>query len=119
MVYGMRRSEILGLKWKDIDFERKTVSVNNARIQFQLNGKTEVIDRMETKTRSSSRTYPLLPSVEALLHKIQPNRKMIVFISGNPITKTLKIMYALTMTERLLNLTVSLMASVISVKKPE
>ena len=75
MVYGMRRSEILGLKWKDIDFERKTVSVNNARIQFQLNGKTEVIDRMETKTRSSSRTYPLLPSVEALLHKIQAQQE--------------------------------------------
>ncbi|WP_439022819.1 tyrosine-type recombinase/integrase [Bacillus thuringiensis] len=29
---GMRKGEILGLQWKDIDFERRTLSVNRSLI---------------------------------------------------------------------------------------
>ena len=50
---GMRQSEILGLRWKDIDFENETL---NVRQTLSHDGKELTI---QTKTRSSTRTISL------------------------------------------------------------
>ncbi len=63
--YGLRRSEVLGLKWSAVDFESKTVSVKHKVVQ---NDKGVVgLDVM--KTKSSYRTLPLIPQVEEALLK--------------------------------------------------
>ena len=58
--YGLRRSEVIGLKWSAIDFSGRTVSIKHKVLQdgSDLKG-FDVI-----KTKSSYRTLPLIPIVE-------------------------------------------------------
>lgn len=55
--YGLRRSEVVGLRWKDIDFERNTLTVSNTVVQ---NG-TLRIETELTKTKKSNRTINMIP----------------------------------------------------------
>ena len=61
--YGLRRSEVIGLKWSAIDFAGKTVSVKHKVLQD--GSKLTGYDVM--KTKSSYRTMPLIPIVEQAL----------------------------------------------------
>lgn len=69
--YGLRRSEVIGLKWSAIDFERKTICINHTVVQTTLNGHTKIIQKDGTKTASSYRTLPLVPPFEKLLCKVK------------------------------------------------
>lgn len=62
LYYGLRRSEVLGLKWSAVDFERNTLTICHTVVKAST---IEAKDR--TKTESSRRTFPLLPEVKALL----------------------------------------------------
>ena len=59
---GLRRGEVLGLKWQDVDFEEATIHVR-ASLQ-RVNGKLEL---SETKTARSRRPLPLLDFVARAL----------------------------------------------------
>ena len=50
--YGLRRSEVCGLRWQDIDFEKETLTVSNTVVS---NGEL-LIEAEDTKTNSSFRT---------------------------------------------------------------
>jgi len=65
--YGLRRSELLGLKWSAIDFQRKTLTVKAAAIHCRVDGKYQTVVKPLLKTKSSYRTFPLTPEVEAVL----------------------------------------------------
>ena len=68
--YGLRRSEVLGLKWDAIDFEKKTLTIKHTVTQTTLDGKSVIIEKDRTKTKSSYRTLPLVkPFEDALLRK--------------------------------------------------
>lgn len=54
--YGLRRSEIVGLRWSDIDFKNGTMTISNTVTQ---NGKLR-IEMERTKTRKSHRTLSLI-----------------------------------------------------------
>lgn len=69
--YGLRRSEVIGLKWCAIDFERKTICINHTVVQTTLNGRTKIIQKDGTKTVSSYRILPLVPPFEKLLCKVK------------------------------------------------
>ena len=58
-LYGLRRSELLGLQWDCIDFEAKTMTIRHTVAKV-----TEVIAKDKTKNASSRRTFPL--TAEAL-----------------------------------------------------
>ncbi|MBQ6213514.1 MAG: tyrosine-type recombinase/integrase [Ruminococcus sp.] len=62
--YGLRRSEALGLKWSNIDFRTKTISISHKVIEANVDGKYQAkgFDRM--KNQSSNRTLPLIEDVE-------------------------------------------------------
>jgi len=60
--YGLRRSEVLGLKWKAIDFDNNTISINHTIVR---NLTIEMKD--STKTASSNRTYSLIEDVRKVL----------------------------------------------------
>lgn len=64
-VYGLRREEVLGLKWDAIDFTRKTIKHTVQRLK--INGKTEFIFNDRTKSQSSYRPLPLFDFIETLL----------------------------------------------------
>lgn len=58
--YGFRRSEIIGLKWDAIDFNRKTITIKHKVTICRR--KIWCEDKL--KTESSFRTLPLIPEIE-------------------------------------------------------
>lgn len=74
--YGLRRSEVLGLKWDAIDMERKTISVNHKVIEAEVDGKFVPVGEDVLKTKSSFRTLPLIPAVEQLLLEEKEKQEM-------------------------------------------
>lgn len=76
VVYGFRRSEIIGLTWKAIDFENKTITISQT-VQQHTGG-----DYVGApKNDSSYRTLPLLDDVAELLQKhkaLQEERREIL-----------------------------------------
>lgn len=69
--YGLRRSEVLGLKWDAIDFENNTITINHTVTSFNLEGKQMEIEQDTTKTKSSLRTLPLVPTFKERLLAIR------------------------------------------------
>jgi site-specific recombinase XerD len=65
--YGMRRSEIVGLKWNCIDFDKKTISIQHIVTDIYLDGHLVTIEKDKTKTKSSTRTLPLVKPFEDAL----------------------------------------------------
>ena len=69
--YGLRRSEVVGLKWDAIDFEKKTISIKHTVTQVNVDGKNITVQKDRTKTKSSYRTLPLVPPFEELLRRLK------------------------------------------------
>lgn len=72
--YGLRRSEVVGLKWSAINFEENTLTVNHTVVQVSghsnSNIKGKLIAKDRTKTIQSNRTLPLYGDIKkALLEK--------------------------------------------------
>lgn len=61
--YGLRRSEVCGLRWSAIDFENKCIYINHTAVS--INGK--VIRSDQTKSFSSRRTLPMNEQVYSRL----------------------------------------------------
>jgi integrase len=53
-LYGLRRGEVLGLRWSDIDLRASTLTVNQARVLVEYRIRLE-----EPKSRNGKRTLPL------------------------------------------------------------
>jgi integrase len=66
MVYGMRRSEIAGLKWGAIDFNNDTLTIQHTVTKFK-----QEISRDGTKNKSSNRILPLNRDVKNFLLKLR------------------------------------------------
>lgn len=67
--YGLRRSEVCGLKWNAIDFEKKTITVCRKIINDYGDGKEIIICEETLKTEASKRTLPLIPKIEKMLRE--------------------------------------------------
>ncbi len=55
-LYGLRRSELLGLQWNSISFDNQTMTIRHTVAKV-----TEVVAKDKTKNASSHRTFPLTP----------------------------------------------------------
>ncbi|MCI7766658.1 MAG: site-specific integrase [Oscillospiraceae bacterium] len=67
--YGLRRSEVIGLRWEAVDFENKTITINHKIVNDYRDGKEVIIAEDKLKNQSSNRTLPLIPHIEELLLK--------------------------------------------------
>lgn len=63
--YGLRRGEILGLKWDAINFKENTITISQTRTRF-----TKEIKK-KPKTESSFRTLPLIPKIKTYLKQLR------------------------------------------------
>lgn len=73
--YGLRRSEALGVRWSNVDFERKTISINHKVISSKENGKRITFTEDKLKTDSSFRTLPLIPVVVEYLLEVKARQE--------------------------------------------
>lgn len=80
-MYGFRRSEVIGLKWEAIDFNKKLISVQHKVIETKIDGKIELYKSDKLKNETSNRILPLLPQAENLLlekkRQIENNKTML------------------------------------------
>lgn len=74
--YGLRRSEVLGLRWSAIDMKHKTISISHKVIEAEVDGKFVPKGEDVLKTKSSFRTLPLIPAVETLLLEEKEKQEM-------------------------------------------
>ena len=65
--YGLRREEIIGLKWNAIDFENSTLTIQHTVTECNLNGKHIEVASDTAKTDSSLRTMPLVADFREML----------------------------------------------------
>ena len=91
LLTGMRRGEILGLKWEDLDFTRSRLTVRNNLVEMRGEGTTgkqhagkETVSSVRSilqtpKTKASRRTIPLSPGTMSKLkehrERQEQNRK--------------------------------------------
>lgn len=83
--YGLRRSEIVGLKWDAIDFKRKTISIQYTVTAVNLgdgNGNI-IVEKERTKSKKSRRILPLVKPFEDLLVKMYFEQKRNKSLCGN------------------------------------
>ena len=85
--YGLRRSEIVGLKWSAVDFERKTLTIKHTVTEVSLDGKTTTVEKDCTKTKSSYRTLPLVAPFEELLHRLKGEQALHQKVCGKSYCK--------------------------------
>lgn len=69
--YGLRRSEVLGLKWDAIDFHSNTITIRHTVTSCNIDGKHIQVAQDTTKTKSSMRTLPLVPVFKEKLLGLQ------------------------------------------------
>lgn len=62
LYYGLRRSEILGLRWSAVDFEKNTLTINHTVVKNKT-----IVEKDTVKTQSSFHTYLLIEDVKQVL----------------------------------------------------
>lgn len=83
---SLRSSELLDLKWEDIDLENKTIRVNGAAV-FDENGK--LVHKKENKNSTSRRTVPIIPPLEQALRAAPRKREYVVTMTANGVYKAI------------------------------
>lgn len=75
--YGLRRSEVMGLRWDAIDLENDTVTIKHKAVI----SRQQEYRRSKTKNNSSRRILPLFPEVKKMLAamKIEQNSNKQLF----------------------------------------
>lgn len=82
---GLRRSEVLGMKWESVDFDTGTVRVERGRVR--VDGSNTATD--DTKSKASERTVPveaLHPGTVALLKSLKAQQAADRLAAGSAYT---------------------------------
>ena len=80
--YGLRRSEVLGLKWEAIDFTRNTISIRHVVVSCNLDGQLITYEADTTKNRASMRTLPLVPEFRERLEAFKERQEQYRMLCG-------------------------------------
>ena len=81
--YGLRRSEVLGLKWDVIDFQRNTITIKHIVANAVADGKRILIQEDRAKTKSSLRSLPLIEDLREKLLERKAQQEENKKICGN------------------------------------
>lgn len=79
-MYGLRREEVMGLRWCDIDFNKNILTIQHT-VTVAVDG--NIIRKDKTKTESSNRIYPLLSDIREMLLNIKTRQEENKKIFGN------------------------------------
>lgn len=78
VVYGLRRSEILGLKWDSVNFKTDTITIKHTVV-----GISKVIEKDSTKNKSSYRSFPMDNEVKSILLSLKATENENRALFGN------------------------------------
>lgn len=81
--YGLRRSEVVGLRWEAVDFKRDTLTISHTVTSFTLDGKRHTVAKDTTKTKSSMRTLPLVPAIREKLLAVKAQQQTYIELCGS------------------------------------
>lgn len=81
--YGLRRSEVLGLKWDAIDFENNRITIKHIVSQAVVDGKHILIQEDRAKTKSSLRSLPLVNGLRDKLMERKAQQEENKKVCGN------------------------------------
>ena len=70
IIYGLRRSELLGLKWDSIDFENNVLTIKHTVVKIY-----ETVEKDKAKSKSSYRSFPLLPEMRDLFLELKQEQR--------------------------------------------
>ena len=73
--YGLRRSEVLGLKWDAVDFDKNTITIKHTVTSCELDGKRILVKEDRTKNKASMRTLPLVDFVKEKLLSLKAEQE--------------------------------------------
>lgn len=76
---SLRRSEMLAVKWEDIDLDRKIIYVRGARV-YTSDG---MVHKKQNKTKSSTRTVPIIPPLMDALNAAERRGEYVVTLNGS------------------------------------
>lgn len=75
VIYGLRRSEVLGLRWSSVDLKNKTLTIEHTRARVK-----RTIAKDKTKNKSSKHTFGIETKTDEILRKLkaeqEENRKL-------------------------------------------
>ena len=86
--YGLRRSEIMGLRWRAIDFESNLITIDHTVVQCMCDGTTITVEKDRTKNQSSCRSMPLVPQHRDLLLRMKVRQEYCRKLCGNCYTES-------------------------------
>lgn len=101
IMFGLRRSEIVGLRWENINFTKKTLSINGSVTRMCEDGKWYDMYTEKTKTKASKATFYFNDSVCEYIKKIYEHNMNLIsnvddykeFVCVNEIGERLKVDY--------------------------
>jgi len=86
--YGLRRSEVVGLRWESINFETNTITIEHTVTETNIDGKHVIVANDTTKSKSSYRTLPLVPAIRAKLLEVREEQERNRKLCGKSYNKT-------------------------------
>lgn len=73
--YGLRRGEVLGLRWDAVDLEAGTLTVRHIVTNASIEGRQVLVQADRAKTKSSLRTLPLVDSFARRLRELKAQQE--------------------------------------------
>lgn len=84
---SLRRSEMLGLRWSQLDFKNNVMEIRGATVR----GPNGMVDKKQNKTKKSTRSVPIIPPLRKALEKADRSTDKVVTVPAN---STLKYVHA-------------------------
>ena len=82
MLHSLRRSEVLGLDWSNINLQAKTINIVETAV---IGDQNKLVYKNTTKTKKSYRTIPIMiPELEAALNAIPEEERTGKLYKKNP-----------------------------------
>lgn len=76
---SLRRSEMLAVKWCDVDMNKKIIYVRGARVYAE----DGMVHKKQNKTKSSARTIPIIPPLMEALKTAERKGEYVVTLNGS------------------------------------